>query len=157
MKRQLYTILLLCSLAANAALVYTFILSGSTTEVTDQRTAILLNEGERELVLGEMRMFLSSTQQIVAGIDAGDLSQVAKAARAVGKRAAQGVPGSLMGKLPMEFKQLGMATHAAFDQLAMDAEQIEDPEHAMAQLGTLLKNCVVCHAAFQIRPPALPK
>jgi hypothetical protein len=81
---------------------------------------------------------------------------VAKAARSVGRTAAQAVPGSLMGKLPIEFKQLGHATHGSFDQLAMDAEQLGDPGHALEQLSGLLNNCVACHATYQIKPPARP-
>ena len=154
--KKLLVPLLLLSLLANAGLLYKFILSGSTAEVADQRTAILLDEAERELVLGEMRQFLVATQQITAGIQAEDMELVAKSARSVGRAAAQGVPGTLMGKLPVEFKQLGFATHGGFDQLALDAEQLGDPAHALEQLGGLLNNCVACHAAYQIRPPALP-
>ena len=156
MKKLLIPLLLL-SLLANAGLVYKFILSGSTTEVTDQRTAILLDETERELVLGEMRQFLVATQQITAGIQAEDMELVARSARSVGRAAAQEVPGTLMGKLPVEFKQRGFATHGGFDQLALDAEELGDPGHALEQLSGLLNNCVACHASYQIRPPALPQ
>lgn len=156
MKKGMLALMLL-SLGANVGLVYKFILSGSTAEIADQRTAILLDEAERELVLGEMRQFLSATQQIATGISTEDMALVAKSARSVGRAAAQGVPGTLMGKLPVEFKQLGFATHGGFDQLALDAEQLGDPAHALEQLGGLLNNCVACHAAYQIRPPALPR
>ncbi len=157
MKKGIWMPLLLLSVAANVGLVYTFILSGKTADITDQRTAILLDDSERELVLGEMRMFLGATQQITAGINAEDMTLVAKAARGVGRAAAQAVPGTLMGKLPAEFKKLGFATHGGFDQMAMDAEQLGDPAHALEQLSGLLNNCVACHAAYQIRPPAVPR
>jgi hypothetical protein len=149
-------IVVLLLLAGNIGLIYKFILSGSTTEVTDQRTAILLEDGERELVLMEMRTFLSATQRITQGVAAKDMKAVAAAARSVGQAAAQAVPGSLMGKLPVEFKKLGFATHDSFDQLAMDAEDLGDPAHALEQLSALLNNCVSCHAAYQIRPSAVP-
>ena len=156
MKKSIWMPILLLSVLANVGLIYKFILSGSTAEVAEQRTAILLNDAERELVLGEMRMFLSATQQITEGINRDDMELVAKSARGVGKAAAQGVPGSLMGKLPAEFKKLGFATHSGFDQIAMDAESLGDPAHALEQLSGLLNNCVACHAAYQIRPPAVP-
>ena len=157
MKKGVLIAVLLLSLVVNVGLVYKFILSGSTAQVVDQRTAILLEDGERELVLGEMRLFLGATQRITAGINAEDMKAVAEAARSVGKAAAQGVPGSLMGKLPVEFKKLGMATHSGFDQIAMDAESLGDPAHALEQLSGLLNNCVSCHATFQIRPAAVPQ
>jgi hypothetical protein len=153
--KKSFWILLLLSVAVNVGLVYKFILSGSTAQVTDQRTAILLNDSERELVLGEMRTFLSATQRIAAGISAEDMQAVAAAARSVGQAAAQAVPGSLMGKLPIEFKKLGLATHSSFDQIAMDAADLGDPAHSLGQLSVLLNNCVACHATFQIKPPAV--
>lgn len=157
MKNGVLIAVLLLSLAANVGLVYTFVLSGTTAQVADQRTAILLEDSERELVLGEMRMFLGVTQRITAGINAEDMKAVTEVARSVGRAAAQGVPGTLMGKLPVEFKKLGMATHSGFDQIAMDAESLGDPAHALEQLSGLLNNCVACHAAYQIRPAAVPQ
>ncbi len=61
----------------------------------------------------------------------------------------QGVPGTLMGKLPLEFKKLGFDTHTRFDQLALDAEQLGDPGHSLTQLAELMQNCVACHAAYR--------
>ena len=71
-----------------------------------------------------MREFLTSVQQITKGISENDMKLVVDYARKVG-RAAQGeVPGTLMAKLPMQFKQLGFDTHTKFDQLAMDTEDL---------------------------------
>jgi hypothetical protein len=154
-KNAWFVSVLLLSVAANVGLVYKFILSGSTAEIADQRTAILLDDSEREIVLGEMRTFLSATQRISQGIATDDMAAVAVAARSVGQAAAQGVPGSLAGKLPLEFKKLGHATHRSFDQIAMDADDMGDPTHALGQLSVLLNNCVSCHAIFQIRPPVV--
>jgi cytochrome c556 len=55
-----------------------------------------------------------------------------------------------MGKLPMEFKQLGFDTHTKFDQLALDAEQMGDKDQVLEQVGKLMQNCVACHAAYRI-------
>ena len=59
------------------------------------------------------------------------------------------VPGTLVGKLPVQFKKLGFDTHAKFDQLALDAEEFGDSDHALSQLSTLMKNCTACHAAYR--------
>lgn len=129
---------------------YKFILQGSTVVSTDGRTSILLNPQERDLVLAEMRMFLSSVQQISTGIAEDDLKLVSKAARQVGASAQAAVPGTLIGKLPLEFKQLGFDTHTKFDQLALDNDDIEDAKHALSQLSSLMQNCVACHEAYRI-------
>ena len=59
------------------------------------------------------------------------------------------IPGTLVGKLPVQFKKLGFDTHAKFDQLALDAEEFGDSDHALSQLSTLMKNCTACHAAYR--------
>lgn len=130
--------------------VYKFVFEGSTTKSTDNRVAIRLTPGEKDLVLAEMRAFLASVQQITHGISAKDMKLVAASARMVGRAAQQDVPGSLMGKLPLEFKQLGLDTHAQFDLLALDAEQLEDENHSLVQLGSLMQNCVACHATYRL-------
>ena len=127
--------------------VYKFIFQGSVSDSADGRVAINLDAGETDLVLMEMRMFLDAVQQIVKGVNENDMKLVAEAARRVGKEAQEAVPGTLMGKLPIELKKLGFDTHTKFDQLAMDAEELGDSGHAMEQLATLMQNCVACHAA----------
>ena len=134
--------------------VYKFVYEGSTRTSTDNRLAIQLTPGEKDLVLAEMRAFLASVQQITHGVTTKDMQLIASSARRVGLAAQQSVPGSLMGKLPLSFKQLGRDTHAQFDVLALDAEQLEDEAHALAQLGTLMQNCVACHATYRLEAVA---
>ncbi len=143
------------SLAALSAValgitLYLFVVRGSVAPASDGRTAIALEQGERDLVLAEMRAFLQSTQTILASASKGELGPAAAAARQVGAQAQQGVPTSLMGKLPMEFKTLGLDTHRRFDQLALNAEELGDAEQTLQELGELLANCVGCHAAYRI-------
>jgi hypothetical protein len=143
---------LLCALllVGLGGLAYKFVIHGSVSPGTDGRTAILLEPGERDLVLSEMRVFLESTQQILAAVAQDDLARAARHARRSGHTAQQAVPGSLMGKLPLTFKQLGLKTHTGFDTLALDAEQLGDRDHTLAQLAGLLQNCLACHAAYRI-------
>ncbi len=128
---------------------YKFIIQGNVAQIQDDRVAILLSKSERDLVLSEMRVFLQSVQQITNGISTEDMSIVAIAARQSGKEAAVAVPGTLIGKLPVGFKKLGFDTHAKFDRLALDAEQLGDGEHSLSQLNAVLENCVSCHSAFK--------
>ena len=127
-----------------------FIIQGSVTESADGRLSIHMSAPERDLVLAEMRAFLASVQQITQGVADNDMQRVAEHARKAGKAAQGDVPGSLVGKLPLQFKKLGFDTHAKFDQLALDAEDLGDAGQVSAQLATLLQNCVDCHAIFRI-------
>ncbi len=141
------TVILLSIIAAG---FYKFILQGSTAESDDGRTAILLDASERNLVLAEMRAFLTSVQKINQGVAEDNMELVAEYARKSGKAAQGEVPDTLVGKLPLQFKKLGGDTHAKFDQLAMDADDLGDRDQALEQLSTLMENCVACHATYRI-------
>ncbi|MCK5721007.1 MAG: hypothetical protein KAI84_00585 [Gammaproteobacteria bacterium] len=136
---------------AIVAMGYKFMIAGSVAPASDGREALILEPAERDLVLTEMRMFLSSVQKITQALTEENMETVVKAAREVGLAAQQAVPGSLMGKLPLAFKKLGFDTHKKFDALALDAEQLGDPNHALQQLSTLMNNCVACHSTYQIQ------
>ncbi len=137
-------------LIALVMMSYKFIISGSVAPGSDGRQAVILEPAERDMVLAEMRMFLSSVQAITDGVSHNDSSKIAKAGRKVGAQAQQAVPGSLAGKLPLSFKQLGFDTHKKFDALARDAEDLGDPQHSLQQLSELMNNCVACHATYKI-------
>jgi hypothetical protein len=133
-------------------MAYTFLIKGETIAASDGRQVLVLAEGERDMVLSEMRAFLSSVQEIIVAANQDNMQAVSAAAKKVGFAAQQSVPGSLMKKLPMGFKKLGMGTHKGFDQLAMDAIDLGDKSHSLDQLGELMKNCVACHQAYRIDP-----
>ena len=133
----------------SAGVSYRFVFQGKVAESSDGRTAILLDRNERDLVLSEMRVFLESVQQITGGLSANDMQAVTAAAKQSGFSAQAAVPGSLIGKLPLTFKKLGFDTHTKFDELALDAADLEDRDHTLKQLGVILNNCVACHAAYR--------
>lgn len=133
------------------------LLSGGHTQVAgDGRAEIVLSAENRDIVLAEMRTFLSAVQGITTALTQDDLKTVAGQARSVGAAAVGQIPPSLMQALPLEFKTLGQSTHAAFDQLALDAEQMGDRDVALRQLGEILGKCVSCHAAYRLSAGAPP-
>jgi len=143
---------LLLLLLVIAGAVYKFGIKGSALQDEDGRLSIQLSKAERNLVLSEMRAFLTAVQAITEASMADRMKDAAAAARRVGMAAQGDVPLALMGKLPLEFKQLGMSTHRSFDQLALDAEQLGDRDHTLTQLAELMRNCVACHAAYSFTP-----
>jgi hypothetical protein len=116
----------------------------------EQRTPILLTAEEKSHIHLEMRMFLSTVQLIVSGIASNDMKLVAVAAHEAGMAATQDSPVKLRAKLPLQFKQLGLATHQGFDDLARDADSLGDPGQAMKQLGQIMNNCVSCHSTYRL-------
>lgn len=128
-----------------------FFVRGNTVSVPGERTAIVLQPAERELVLLEMRGLLTSVQGIVDGVNRNDMAQVAKAARASGMGSAADVNPALMAKLPLSFKQLGMSVHHAMDDIAAAAAAGKPANEVLGMLGNTLSNCVACHSAWQLK------
>ncbi|MDH3326378.1 MAG: hypothetical protein OEM38_06650 [Gammaproteobacteria bacterium] len=149
MCRLCWVIVVVLSLATSG-LLYKFVFSGSVVAGDDGRQAIQLSAGERDIVFLEMRTFLDSVQKITKGIVDKDMKLIADAANKVGSAAQQQMPGTLVGKLPLEFKKLGFDTHSKFSQLAMDAESLGDEQHALKQVSDLMENCVACHETYKI-------
>ncbi len=127
-----------------------FFVHGNTAMGTDGRTSILLSPGERDFILGEMRGLLSGTRDIMEGLDRGDLKAAAKAARSIGTAAAADVNPTLMTKLPLDFKTLGMSVHGDMDKLAMAAESGKSPAELRAMLTSTMSKCVACHASWRL-------
>jgi len=149
MCRLCWTLLILLLLVI-AGIAYKVVVVGSVETAADGRQALQLTPSERNLVLGEMRDFLVTVQAIISATNRGEMNSAAEAARKVGMAAQTAVPPALIAKLPLEFKKLGFDTHRKFDALALDAEQLGDPDHTREQLATLMANCTGCHASYSL-------
>jgi hypothetical protein len=126
-----------------------FFIQGNVTESDDGRTAILLTASERDFVLAEMRGLLEAVEMITSELSETNMEGVAAAAKSVGMGSSGGEPLTLIAKLPLEFKKLGMGTHRAFDDLAMEAEDIGDSTVVLGKLSTILSRCTTCHAGYR--------
>ncbi|HEX6530829.1 MAG TPA: hypothetical protein VF004_13510 [Burkholderiales bacterium] len=110
----------------------------------------------RALVLAEMRHFTQAVRGIVEGVGESDMKAVAAAARAGGTPAHHAQlagPGSaaagLARKMPPDFRARALATHGAFDEIALHAEQSGDRDQLLGLLADNLRRCVACHAAYR--------
>ncbi|MEY3219262.1 MAG: hypothetical protein RIT27_619 [Pseudomonadota bacterium] len=117
----------------------------------DKREVLPLSDVERNLVLSEMRQFVGALQSINQALANGDRDTAAQKATEVGMAAAGTVPKELMQKLPVQFRQFGMATHRSFDEFAANIKEFDDPRASFGQMANLMSNCLACHALFQIR------
>jgi len=137
--------------AVTVAVFAWFFVRGNTVAGSDNRTAVVLGAGERDLILSEMRGLLAGVHGILDGINHNDMKQVASAARAVGMASAVDVNPALMAKLPLPFKQLGMGVHHAMDDLAQAADSGKPAAELQSMLTDTLSKCVACHAAWQLK------
>jgi acylphosphatase len=148
-----YPAVIVVLLLVIAAMAYKFIVAGSVQQAEDGRVEILLEPGERDLMLREMRAFVESLQLMSDALSRDDMAGVAKAARAMGTAKAHDVPLSMIAKLPLEFKTLAFGVHGGFDAIANDAETMGMPKHTLAQLSEVLQQCVACHSGYQLKIP----
>jgi hypothetical protein len=119
---------------------------------TDDRIPIALSNPERAFIRREMRGFLATLQEIAEDSTTGDRAQVAATARRSGMNGPEKdhIPPSLAPKLPKEFKQLGLATHRAFDAIADAAARPDEPGRTLKRVGDVMRNCVACHSTWRI-------
>ncbi len=127
-----------------------FFVNGQTKMGTDERVSVQLKADERNFVLAEMRMLLDGVQRMTAGLAADDMPKVAAAARAVGTASAADVNPALMLKLPLAFKQQGMAVHKQFDQIADKIDQGAAANEILLDLSEQLGACVACHSIYRL-------
>jgi len=150
-RSRIYPSVIVVLLLIIAAMAYKFIVAGSTEKTEDGRVAILLEPGERALILREMRAFVAGLQLMSDALSRDDMKGVAKVARGMGTARAHDVPLAMMGKLPLEFKTFAFSVHGGFDTIAIDAETIGMPKHTLGQLSDVLQKCVACHSSYQVK------
>ena len=151
MKKHIFPITAISLWVITMAVAATFFIKGSTEMSDDNRVAIILKPIERDFVLAEMRMLLDGVQGITAGLASGNMKQISASARAIGMASAADVNPNLMLKLPVGFKQQGMAVHKQFDQLADMADSGASHSHLLAILAEQLSSCVACHSIYSFK------
>jgi len=154
-RERIYLAVIATLLLLTAVMVYKFIIAGTTTSAADGRPAIILEPGERALVLREMREFVAGLQRIDDALSREDMKGVAKASRALGASKTHDVPTAMMGKLPLEFKTLALSVHSDFDTIAMDAEWTGLPKRTLGQLSNVLQKCTACHESYRLADATL--
>ena len=153
-RNRIYLAIIAALVLVIAAMAYKFMIPGTVESSDDGRATIVLEPGERALMLREMREFVAGLRTISAALARDDMPGVAKAARAMGTVKSGEVPAAMLGKLPIEFKTLAQDVHRGFDTIAADAEGGATSKQTLARIGDVLQNCAACHASFQVRTPA---
>lgn len=120
---------------------------GQTEPAADGRTAVILNAAERDHILGEMRGMLGTIQTIIGAMAGNNVEEAARAAAQSGLAKMQHEDPALILKLPLDFKQLGRATHQGFDEIALTAAQ--GNEALLKRLDQQLSLCIACHENYK--------
>jgi cytochrome c556 len=128
-----------------------FFIKGSTTTGSDGRTEILLSAAERDQILAEMRLLLKAVDGVVRGLGEPkrDMKQMEETARAVGMHMAADTELSIMAKLPLPFKQMGMSIHKDMDALADAVVRDEPAQQILQRLSSMTARCTACHDMYR--------
>jgi hypothetical protein len=122
-----------------------FFVRGTTSVSTDQRRSVNLSPVEKDLVLGEMRTMLKAINGMLGALSDGDMSKAAEAATSAGMAMAVDTSPILMAKLPLDFKELGMGTHKAFDELSSEIKKGATLPQVLVKMHQITNRCIACH------------
>lgn len=131
-----------------AVLGYKFTI-GNVQPSDDGRQAVMLSKDERNALLLEMRVWLQSSQGILAAASVKDFDAVVKSAKASGMEAEADTLGSLFRKLPVEMKALVFDTRSKFDDIAVEAMKSKDSNQVVIKLSVAMNNCIACHEMYR--------
>lgn len=123
---------------------------GSTQAPGDPRQRLTLPPQARDKVLAEMRHMLESVNGVLRGVAANDLVAVERAARAAGTAMAVEMDPAMMRQLLPAFRELGLQTHRAFDDLADRIRAGGTRDDAIRGLAGVTGNCVACHSLYRL-------
>jgi len=152
MKRSLCIVAIALWIATVAAAGWFFV-KGWTAKGTDGRTEIMLAPVERDQILAEMRQLLKAVDGVVRGLGKPqpDLKSMEEAARAVGMKMAADTEPTIMAKLPLPFKQMGMSIHHDMDALADAIANKETPQDILQRWSSMTARCTACHDMYRFR------
>ena len=124
---------------------------GVTKTGSDGRTEIVLATAERDQILAEMRLLLKAVDGLIRGLGepGPDPKQMEATARAVGMGMAADVEPTIMAKLPLPFKQMGMSIHQDMDALADAIARHETPQQILQRLSSMTARCTACHDMYR--------
>lgn len=135
----------------------TILLTSLMTPVAaeDTRIPVYLAADQHAVILTEMRGFLEGINGIMGAISRQDMAAVTDTARRYGSqqmrqhRLANGEAGPGFDA-PQPFRTMAQILHDSFDQMALDAEQMGDPQLTFEQLTTATATCTACHLSYRL-------
>ena len=118
----------------------------------DTREATTRSEAERDFILGQMRLFLQSTQAITVALGKSDLKTVEVEAAARGRRGTpvSAIPPGMKAKETPAWTAMMGGARRGFDDIATAAHEGAPPSELIGMLGETMRNCVACHQNYRL-------
>jgi cytochrome c556 len=118
----------------------------------DPRTAVPYSPEDKSYILGQMRLFLATSQRIVAAAAGDDKAEIAKAAAVLGAKHNGNDPSRPAGirdRQPKDWNLLVADLRKQFDDLAAQAPG-QPVGASLQQLSTTMQICTGCHQIYRI-------
>ena len=118
----------------------------------DTREPAVRTEVERAFILGQMRLFLQSTQAITVALGKADLKTVESEAAARGRKGTpvSAIPPGMKAKETPAWTAMMAGARAGFDDIARAAHEGAAPSELIGMLGDTMGNCVACHQNYRL-------
>jgi len=120
--------------------------------IPDPRSGVQYSLEERSYILGQMRLFLATSQRIVDAAAAGDRTKISHLATVVGAKHNEkdpSRPAGLRDRQPVIWTHTIGEVRKSFDNLAANATS-QSIETSLKQLSLTMQLCVQCHQSFHI-------
>ncbi|HEX7791301.1 MAG TPA: hypothetical protein VF467_12360 [Afipia sp.] len=126
--------------------------SGRADDIVDQRERVFRTEAEKDFVLDQMRLLLSSITEIEEGLGTDDLNLVAREAAACGRKANKTLarPPAWAAKESEAWKAMFLSVRNGFDAVADQAQAHAPVAKINKTLADTMRNCVACHQTYRI-------
>jgi len=139
-------------MARMSGLIVLSLLFATPSLAQDAREPTARTESERVFILGQMRLFLQSTQAIAAALATDDLKTVASEAAARGRKGTprSAIPPGMKAKETPAWTAMMGGVRGGFDDLADAAQAGAPPIKLLGMLGETMRNCVACHETYRL-------
>ena len=128
------------------------VLFASPCLAQDAREPAVRTEAERSFTLGQMRLFLQSTQAILVALSKNDLKTVEEEAAARGRKGTplSAIPPGMKAKETPAWTAMMGGARVGFDDIAQAAHDGAPPSKLIGMLGDTMSNCVACHQSYRL-------
>jgi hypothetical protein len=120
--------------------------------VPDPRIAVRYSPEDKSYLLGQMRLYLATSQRIVAAAAAGDRAEIAKLAAVPGIKHNMKDPSRPAGireRTPKEWDATAGELRKQFDELATRATT-QPVSASLEQLSGIMQICTGCHQTYRM-------
>ncbi len=116
----------------------------------DNRQVIALPAAQRDMLLNEMRGFLTGMQSIMEAASKMDVPRIRSVAQAEGTASIAGRDSAFQAQLPDDFRKREAETRSQFDALAEAVRGFTARDTTLAYLSRISQGCVSCHARYRL-------